>query len=208
MLIAADLDLTVSPELQPYVQSVQPASYDNLLLPHDPLLEVCVPFVVRLKGPPCGASFAATGTLTVLLNGTPLDIKPLSVVQPACFSELGLMLVGMRRLDPPVPLPGGDPADLLLVDAQILAVILPLGVLPVFDVPDVPGIAGLELYFQCAFKKPGAFPDDPLKTSNGLKVIFGDPNPGEPYSTGSGLTLFMDGPALVPGQLALECVLF
>jgi hypothetical protein len=143
----------------------------------------------------------------VLLNGTPLDTKTLTIAQPACFSSPGLMLVGMRRLDPPVPLPGTDPDDLLLVDAQILAVIVPLGTLPVFNIPDIPGIAGLELYFQCLLKLPSAFPDDPLKTSNGLKVIFGDPGVGEPYDAGSGMTLFMDVPALVPGQLALECVL-
>jgi len=208
VLIAADLGFSVSPSLQPYVQSITPTEYDNLLLPHDPTLSVCVDFTVRLKGPPCGETFGATGDLTVLLNGTPLATKKQSIVQPACFSSPGLMLVGMRRLDPPVPLPGNDPDDLLLVDAQILAVIVPLGTLPVFNIPDLPGVTGLTLYFQCLLKQPGTFPDDPLKTSNGLQVTFGDPGLGESYNPGSGLTLFMDTPALVPGQLALECVLF
>jgi hypothetical protein len=207
VLIAADVTITASPALLPFIQSINPLSYDDLLLPHDPTTEVCVDFSVRLKGPPCSDTFIASGALEVLLNGTPLDTKVLTVAEPACFNALGLIWAGLRRLDPPLQLPGGDPFDVLHIDAQVLTAVVPLGVLPVFSLPSEPALQGLDVYFQCAMKKASAFPNDPLKTSNGLRVTFGDPGLGELFGLGSGLTLLLDQPALVPGTLALECVL-
>jgi hypothetical protein len=208
VLIAADVTCSVSPSLAPYLQGITPASYDDLPLPHDPTQSVCVPFTIRLKGLPCGDKYGAFGSADIQLNGTPLSSKPIGIIQPACFNELGLLIVGMRRLDPPVVLPGGDSTDLLWVDAQILTSVLPLGVMPVFNLPDIPGLSGLTLYFQCLMKKPGVFPLDPIKTSNGLQVTFGATDFGVQYGPGSGLTLQLGQPALVPGVLALECVLF
>jgi hypothetical protein len=57
VLIAADLGFTVSPALQPFVQSISPESYDNLLLPHDPLQEICVS-----RGRPAGRSSSRPAT--------------------------------------------------------------------------------------------------------------------------------------------------
>lgn len=208
VLIAADVSCSVSPSLLPYLQSISPPSYEDLPLPHDPTQQVCVPFTIRLKGPPCSTTYAALGSMDIQLNGTPLVSKPTGIIQPSCFDEIGLLIVGMRRLDPPVVLPGGDPTDLLWVDAQILTSVLPLGALPVFNLPDIPGLSGLTLYFQCLMKKPGLFPQDPIKTSNGLQVNFGAPDFGVQYGQGSGLTLQLGQPALVPGVLELQCVLF
>ena len=207
VLIAADVACTASPALAPFVETINPAQYDDLPLPHDPTQQVCVPFNIRLKGPPCGETFIQSGTLDILLNGTPLASKSLTIAQPECFNELGLLWVGVRRLDPPAPLPGGDPFDVLHIDGQLFTAIVPLGVLPVFAVPSDPVLAGITIYFQCAMKKPSAFPLDPLKTSNGLGVTLGVLNLGDPYGAGSGLTLLLDQPALVGGVLALECVL-
>ncbi len=207
VLIAADVGAGASPELLPFVLSIDPPFYDDLALPQNPNEVVCADFTFTLQGPPCGdQDFITAGTLDVSLNGVPLAGKDVTVTQPACFNGPGLLWAGLRRMDPPEVLPGGDLFDMLQVHTNV-TVPLPLGKIPVFDIPDEPTFIGFELWFQCALNDPLTFPDDPIKVSNGLKVTFGDPDLGVPYGTDSGLDLSMLQPALIPGELQLQCLL-
>jgi hypothetical protein len=207
VLIAADVGAGASPELLPFVLSIDPPFYDDLALPQNPTEVVCADFTFTLQGPPCGdQQFITAGTLDVSLNGVPLAGKDVTVTQPACFNGPGLLWAGLRRMDPPEVLPGGDPTDLLQVHTNV-TVPLPLGQIPVFDIPDEPTFIGFELWFQCALNDPATFPDDPIKVSNGLKVTFGDLDLGVKYGTDSGLDLSMLQPALIPGELQLQCLL-
>lgn len=206
VLIAADVSASATPSLAPFVASIDPPLYDDLPLPQSPTAVVCVDFTFTLEGPPCDGSPALTaGGLEVQVNGTPLDALPVTITQPACFDQAGVLLAGTRRLSPPPPLPGGDPLDLLHVYASV-AVTVPLGRLPVFQVPDDPVFDGFEGYFQCVVNAPDAYPGDPIKASNGLRVTFGANDLGFAYGSHSGLVLSLSEPALIGGQLALVCV--
>lgn len=206
VLIAADVSASASPALAPFVQSIDPPLYDDLPLPQSPTAVVCADFTFTLQGPPCGeAPVFSAGELEVQVNGTPLDAKPLVIGQPACFDQPGLLVAGTRRLDPPSLLPGGDPLDLLQVYPSV-SIIVQLGDLPVFHVPNDPDFEGFEGYFQCSLNDPQADPADPIKTSNGLRVTFGSNDLGFPYGTHSGLELSLRGPALIGGKLELVCL--
>lgn len=206
VLIAADVGCEAGPALLPFVKSITPPLYDDLALPHDPTAQVCVDFTIELEGPPCGDSFLANGELTVLLNGMPLDAKPVQVLQPQCFNAPGVLWAGPRRIEPPMQIPNGDPLDLCQVFVSF-TLILPLGHLPTFHVPNLPEFQGFELFLQCALNDPVNFPSDPIKVSNGLIVTFGNPDIGVPFGVSSGLILTMRHPALIGGIMELDCVM-
>ena len=193
----ADVSLAVTGDIAPFVKSITPPKYEDVQLPPDPEAQICVQFQVVLEGPPCStASVSFDGSIDVLVDRTTVATHPVHVEQPACFSPQEVLLIGPRRID--VPLPTGDPLDKLLVLPSLQIIVD--HALPPLPIPSNPALLGADVYLQMILRDEFHYPLDPIKTSNGLQVIIGKHDLGQPYGAGSGLSLLLKYPA-VPGGL-------
>jgi hypothetical protein len=200
-LTTSDISLAVSGDIAPFVKDISPPSYQDVQLPPDPTESVCVQFQVTLEGPPCGSTEAAfDGSIDVVVDRMTVATQPVHVEQPACFSPLQVLIIGPRRIDQ--PLPTGDPADKLLV-LPALKIIVDHA-MPDLPIPNNPALLGADVYLQVILRDEFHYPLDPIKTSNGLLVVIGKHNLGEPYGTGSGLSLLLDVPAVLGGLLEID----
>jgi hypothetical protein len=205
LLTTADVSVSAGGDVLPFVVSVTPPSYEDVLLPTSAAEQACVEFDVVLEGPPCDAQQVVLfdGLLDALVNGEAIDSLPLSLLQPSCYEPGGIVLIGPRRVD--APFPAGGPEDTLLVGQAIL---VPFGHgTPPLQIPDDPALIDAYAYLQVAVKDGLAFPDDPVKLSQGLLVRIGHPGLGAPYGTGSGLALELAGPAMPGGPFVLDVTL-
>lgn len=75
------------------------------------------------------------GSIEALVDAQVVAVHPVHVEQPSCFNPELLLLIGLRRID--VPLPTGDPDDKLLV-LPALSFIAGHG-LPSLTTPALPG---------------------------------------------------------------------
>lgn len=98
--------------------------------------------------------------------------------------------------------PVGGPGDYLLV-APLLVFPVTLETMPQIAIPDDPSLLGFDVYAQVGMLNPAVFPADPVRMSNGLHIVLGDPNLPSSYGVPSGLHLFAQQPALVPGAIDL-----
>jgi hypothetical protein len=198
----ADISLAVSGDIAPFVKDISPPSYQDVQLPADPLEEVCVQYQVTLEGPPCSSTVATfDGSIDVLVDRQTVATHPVHVEQPACFSPQEMLIIGPRRIDQ--PLPTGDPADKLLVLPSLTIIVD--HAMPDLPIPNNPALLGADVYLQMILRDEFHFPLDPIKTSNGLLVVIGKHNLGEPYEPGSGLSLLLDVPAVPGGLLEIDC---
>jgi len=198
----SDVSLAVTGDIGPFVKDISPPSYVDVPLPPNPAEEVCVQFQVTLEGPPCSTSEVSfDGAIDVIVDRLTVATHPIHVEQPTCFIPQQILLIGPRRID--VPLPTGDPADKLLVFAT-MQIVSGHG-LPDLPIPDSPALLGAEIYLQVILRDEYHYPEDPIKTSNGLIVVIGKHNIGTPYGTGSGLSLLLKQPAVPGGLLSVNC---
>lgn len=207
VLTFADVTLDVLGDIGPFVQSIAPASHEDVRLPTDPDEEVCVDFLVTLVGPPCADQvFLYQGALQLAVNGTPVSEHPVSITQPSCYTPSSLLVLGIRRDASNQPFENGGPEDVKLV--TITMSIPGQGtVFPALAIPNNAAIVGFEGYAQCMLLDQLTFPLDPFKTSNGLVFKLGANNLGIPYGAGSGLSLQLAHPALLGGTLEMDCTL-
>ncbi len=203
VLTAVDVSCSAVGAITPFVKSITPPSYEDVFLPSDPNKEVCVNFDVLLEGPPCGKNVLLhEGAIEVALNGSTLDSLPVSITQTACYSPIGLVLIGVRRIDGE-PIAGGNLDDLMLVGPGI-SLEASLTRIPAFRIPDDQVFDGFAVYAQTALHDPVNYPGDSIKTSPGLKVVLGTNNLGAPYGVGSGLSISLVEPALIGGVFRLQ----
>jgi hypothetical protein len=203
VLTAVDVSCASAGSISAFVASIVPPSYEDVFLPSDPGKQVCVDFDVLLEGPPCGKNeLLHEGSIEVALNGTTLGALPVTIAQPACYTPMGLVLIGIRRIEGE-QFKGGGSDDLMLVEPGI-AIEVPFDKIPAFKIPDDAVFQGFEVYAQTAMYDPDNFPADPLKTSKGLKVHLGFDDLGELYGAGSGLDIALTEPALLGGTFRLE----
>jgi hypothetical protein len=186
LLNTADVSVVGLGDTLPFIQSITPPSYQDVVLPTSPEETVCVEFDVLLEGPPCaGLTVLFEGALEAQVDRQPLGSLPLALTQLDCYSPEGVMFIGIRRIDEPFP--EGGPEDHLLVGDALL---LPFshGVSPLV-IPDDPVLFDFTVYIQVAIKNGLAFPGDPLKVSHGLTARLGQHYLGAPYGVGGGLAL-------------------
>ena len=201
-LTTSDISLAVSGDIAPFVKDISPPSYQDVQLPPDPTESVCVQFQVTLEGPPCASTVATfDGSIDVVVDRMTVATHPVHVEQPACFTPLQVLIIGPRRIDQ--PLPTGDPADKLLV-LPALKIIVDHA-MPDLPIPNNPALLGADVYLQMILRDEFHYPLDPIKTSNGLLVVIGKHNLGEPYESGSGLSLKLGIPAVLGGLLEVDC---
>jgi len=197
----ADISLAVTGDIAPFVKDISPPSFQDVVLPPDPGSQVCVQFQVTLEGPPCStAEVKYDGSIDVLVDRMTVATHPVHVEQPSCFTPQQMLIIGPRRIE--LPLPTGDPADKLLV-LPIMQIIVDHA-MPDLPIPNNPALLGADVYLQMILRDEFHFPLDPIKTSNGLLVVIGKHNLGEPYGAGSGLSLLLDVPAMPGGLLEVD----
>ncbi len=94
--------------------------------------------------------------------------------------------------------------DTLLVDPASIFLFAPVtdAVVPITPIPNDVGLIGVTLYAQVSMTNPWIFPNDPLKMSNGLKIVIGVGD--ESYGTGSGLFIKLKEPAVLGGNLRIR----
>jgi hypothetical protein len=109
------------------------------------------------------------------------------VVKTAC-----LLFVGLAPLDVPV-VPGA--ADRWFV-SPLMAFHVTEATVPTFAVPNVPSLAGLDVYFQVGMHNTHVFPTDAVQMSNGLRVTIGGPS--QSFGTATGLAAWTSG-STAPG---------
>ncbi|QDU86056.1 von Willebrand factor type A domain protein [Planctomycetes bacterium Pla163] len=66
-------------------------------------------------------------------------------------------------------------------------------VVPTFQIPAVPELAGLDVYFQVAMHNEAAFPTNAVQMSNGVRVTLGGSS--EAYGNAAGIFSWFDGSA-------------
>jgi hypothetical protein len=207
LLVTADVACEGIGKIMPFIKTITPTHYDDILLPGSAELTTCVTFDILLEGPPCakkGQIFE--GSLDISLNGTPLASQPLKLKQPSCNPFLGTLWIGPRRIEPPVQIPNGGPTDLLQILPTYTQGDVELESLLPLSIPNVPQLVGLELFCQTALFDGKDFPSDPIKVSNGLIAKIGVDNGGVTFGVQSGLALSLNHIALPGGSLALNCV--
>ena len=207
LLVTADVACEANGKIKPFVKSITPTHYDDVVLPGNAEETLCVTFDILLEGPPCakkGQIF--TGSLDLTLNGTPLASQPLQIQQPSCNPFMGTLWIGPRRINPPVQIPGGGPTDLLQILPTYTQEDVPIESLAPLSIPNLPALMGFELFCQVLLSDGKDFPQDPIKVSNGLIVEIGLDDGGFPFGLQSGLALSVKHVALPGGSLALQCV--
>jgi hypothetical protein len=200
LLTTADVSVEAVGDVLPFVLSITPPSYEDVVLPTSPKETVCVEFDVLLEGPPCDdQAVVFEGMLDALVDDQTLDSLPLTLSQLACHQPDGVVLIGLRRVDEPWP--EGGPEDHMLVG---FPVVFPWnhGTPPV-QIPNDPVLFDLDIYMQVAVKNALLFPGDALKTSQGLNARLGQHFLGKPYGVGSGLVLTLVQPPMLGGSLQL-----
>lgn len=174
-------------EIDVFVTDIQPPLAE-IELPQNPTETVCVTFTITLEGGTTCVENQNTfdGKLQVLLNGQVAAEKDVTVEQPACLESMCLLYLGLE----PVAevLPGGEPTDLLYTNPSWAFPVL-LDSIPSFHVSNSPALMGVRLYFQVVMINPIDFPEDPVKTSNGLEIILG--RAVKTYGEGSGMQLWL-----------------
>ncbi len=206
LLANAEVTLDVTGDIGPFVQGVEPPIHSGLALPAEGE-ELCVDFVVSLVGAPCANSANVfAGALGLAVNSTPAGSHDVTVTQPSCNNAFGLFWLGKRRIQPPLAIQGADPTDVIQLDV-LVELEFPFNEFPDVSVPDDPSLLGFSAVLQCGLFDPFNHPDDPIKVSNGLLVVLGDPqDTGLAWGVSSGLELSLVEPALVPGMLRVNCV--
>jgi hypothetical protein len=203
VLNTVDVNLDITGDILPFVTDVVPTEYLGVTLPPDPKSEVCVQFVVTLTGPPCKNELPLyNGEMEVSVDAVPIATHSVLITQPACYSAVGTLFIGRRRIEAPIA--GGGPEDLLLVSPD-LTFIAPIRSLPKLHIPDSPVLLGFEFYLQYILLDELSFPDDPLLTSNLVAAMLGVNNIGEMIGIGSGLELYLREPPLLGGVLVPAC---
>ncbi len=167
-----------------HITNIDPSNLD-LTIPADGGQQVCGEIDVTFEGPACQENndlFA--GTIDVILNGAVVHTKDVTITQPSCSVSQCLLFAGFAPAYG--VLPGGEREDTLLAMPTSVYPVL-LNKVPVFHVPNDPVYDGLNLYFQVVMFNPFQFPDDPVKSSNGVHVQIG--RSAVPYGTGSGMAV-------------------
>ncbi len=204
LLVKADFECAVTGSIEPFVKAITPPFYNDVILPTNETWQVCVTFDILLEGPPCAkAGQFFDGDIVVSINHMPAATHPLSIEQPQCNPIIGQLVIGPRDLWP-MHIPKGGPTDVLLVWPSLLYAVQVENIAPL-AIPNIPDLVGTNLFLQVGLIDAQDFPGDPVKTSNGLRVIIGDPGNGFPYGAQSGLHLGLKHAALIGGELAPTC---
>jgi hypothetical protein len=200
----ADVDLVISGDIQSFVTDVQPGTHQDVTLPADPKDEICVQYVVTLTGPPCEKGLPLfTGEMEVQLDTVPVATHEVTITQPACYDTVGTLFVGRRRTE--MPLPGGGPEDLLLVEPD-LTFIVDLTDIPPLRIPDIPSLFGFRFYMQCTYLDELSYPADPVLTSNLIAARLGY-DIAHSVGPGSGLALSLRVPPVLGGSVQPVCLI-
>jgi hypothetical protein len=95
-----------------------------------------------------------------------------------------------------IPLGGADTLYVFFVSADTWWPVT-MNDIPVFPIPNNPGLVGLSGYFQVLMYNPVDYPNDPLKSSNGLQATIGIGT--QAYGREEGMRLWAPAPPM-PGQ--------
>lgn len=136
--------------------------------------------VNRVPGPGTGATGSCCGPEGCGIGGQ----EP---VLPECW----LLLAGQSAS---TTLSAED--TLWLIPDETLAWPVTMEVIPEFYIPQDPALLGLVVYAQVVMVNPEVFPNDPLKTSNGLAFTIGGLT-AQHYGQAAGIDLFEVAPALL-----------
>ncbi len=208
LLQAVDLTCELGGALAPFVKTINPPSYQGVVIPGSPDETVCRQFDLLLQAPPCrkiGQLFP--GDLVVRRNGIPMNTQLLSVSEPACKPLAGLLLAGVTALPQPKKMKSKDVHDTLFI-VPMASWRTPLENIPPVTVPNVPALDGFRIYLQGVARYKHAFGKDSLKVSNALALTLGDSGGNQAVGTQSGLRLWMDGvQAPLGSTLHLHCAL-
>ncbi|HEX5053595.1 MAG TPA: hypothetical protein VFZ65_17585 [Planctomycetota bacterium] len=85
VLNEVDVSLLVSGPMAPFVTNITPPVHANVVIPPDPMAEVCVDFDVEFTGMPCSPTNVFPGSFEALIDGAGSGaILPYSVTQGIC----------------------------------------------------------------------------------------------------------------------------
>jgi len=127
-----------------------------------------------------------TGIFNISVSATDNHANPLTTTIQVCINVAECFLIG-----------GQGPVFIPLFGEDYLYVLFPgietwwpvtLESIPTFPIPNNPIYNGISVCFQVLMWNPIAFPNDPLKTSNGLQVTIGQGT--TPYGRENGMRLF------------------
>jgi hypothetical protein len=104
-----------------------------------------------------------------------------------------------------ISLGGGD--FLLLDFFQAFAIVVTETDIPDIEIPDIPAYVGIDFYFQVGLYNPTLYPEDPIKTSNGLHIVVGT-STIQAYGPASGITLWSTTPPLLDTDFLVEFVIW
>ena len=193
-----EVTITLVPtgDIAPFVSLVEPVEF-VVQLPNDSQLEECVEFTITFEGQNCVENTSVfEGGIDVLINGNPVATKTVTITQPGCIEAVCLLFLGFE--DVSLPIPGGSGNDAFhVLPLQSWAVLLDS--VPKFHIPRDPVLDGVSVFFQVGMSNWIDFPNDPIKTSNGLEVVLG--HDSYPYGNSSGMQMFLKQPPLLGGTL-------
>jgi hypothetical protein len=196
--ILTEVTITLQPtgDIAAFVTSVDPPEF-VVQLPNDESQLECVEFTVNWEGQACAENtYVFEGGIDILVNGNPVATKDVVIEQPGCDEVMCLMYMGLAAAS--LPIPGGDPQDLLYLHPMASWPVL-MDSVPSFAIPNDPALEGVRVYFQVGMYNAVDFPVDPLQVSNGLEVILGEGN--RIYGQGTGIALYLEQPPLLGGVL-------
>jgi len=196
VLTEASVTLTPVGEIVNFVASIAP---DPLVLTLPPTMAelACGEVLVTFEGPPCEENqeqTVFTGGIEVRVDGELVGTKDVEI-EHLCTESVCLMYGGLQAAV--VPLSGSGDA---LYTVPVASWPVLLDEVPSFAIPNDAGIAGTHVFLQVAMNNPFDFPEDPVKTSNGLDVTLGEG--ARAYGAASGMELFLTGPPALGGTLA------
>jgi len=206
VLRRVDVTLEVEGAIEPFVQSIEPAMFEDVVVPAciDGLVELT--FVVTLEGGNCIENRSEfEGLIRTFVDEEPFEAKTVRITQPACEEAVCFLVIGAKRAEVPV---SGDPRDVLLLKPKRPKTewIIPVTMetVPSFRIPDDPRLDGKHVYMQIYMNNPIDFPGDPIQVSNGLDITIGSSE--LPASYGPENTIELRGTTTAPlgGELELE----
>lgn len=206
VLRRVDATIEISGEIEPFVVSVEPEIYKDVVVPVCPDEDLVLTFTITLEGQHCIENMSEfKGLIQTFVDDDVYESKTVNITQPLCAEAACFLIIGARKAE---ILASGDPADVLLLKPKrprnewIIPVTMET--IPDFEVPDDPSLEGKHIYMQVYMNNPIDFPGNPIQLSNGLDITIGSNSIPVSYGPANTIDLWALTPTPLGGKLQLQ----
>lgn len=205
VLRRVDVTAEVVGDILPSLVSIEPAMYEDVVVPTCPEQDLELEFTFTFEGQHCIENeHVFYGAIRTLIDEELHEGKSVRITQPLCEEAACFLVIGAKTASIAL---SEDPADMLLLKPKrpksewVLPVTMET--IPSFEVPSDQKLVGKKMYMQVYMNNPVDFPGNPVQVSNGLEITIGSNSIPVPYGPENAINLWGLSPTPLGGTLEL-----